>query len=125
MSGTNVNNINISKLRIIIDKWREADTPRSNIDLNKLADYTLKIIDSEPLIKDICNAFLCSLSIRAIKDPNFYKDTYRYISRDNISRDNISRDNISRDNISRDNIVNDTKDKDKKGDKGGIKMNRR
>ena len=50
---------NIGKLRIIANRWKEADKPENNIDLNKLAEYTLKIIDDEPLIKDICNAFLC------------------------------------------------------------------
>ena len=73
--------INTGKLRIIVEKWREANIPGNNIDLNKLADYTLKVIDSEPLIKEICNAFLCSISIHAIKDPNFDKTTYKNVDR--------------------------------------------
>lgn len=73
-------NINIGKLRIIVDKWKEADS-QGNIDLNKLADYTLKVIDSEPLIKDICNAFLCSISIVAIKDPKFDNATYENVKK--------------------------------------------
>lgn len=78
--------VNIDKLRIIIDRWREADVPGNNIDLNKLADYTLKVIDGEPLIKDICQAFLCSISIRAIKDPNFDKATYRKVKSKNTKK---------------------------------------
>lgn len=74
------NNINIYKLRILLDKWKETNIEGNNIDLNKLADYTLKVIDGEPLIKEICNAFLCSISIQAIKDPNFDKETYKNIS---------------------------------------------
>lgn len=78
-------NVNIGKLRIIVDRWKEADVPGNNIDLNKLADYTLKIIDDEPLIKDICNAFLCSISIRAIKDPNFDKETYKNVTKNKVN----------------------------------------
>lgn len=71
-----MNSSNIKKLKIIVEKWKEAEKPGSNIDLNRLADYTLKTIDEEPLIKDICNAFLISVSVRAIKDPNFDRDTF-------------------------------------------------
>ena len=56
--------INIGKLRIIADNWRKANIPGSTVDLNKLADDTLKTIDSEPLIKEVCEAFLYSVSIR-------------------------------------------------------------
>lgn len=80
--GKNIN-VNIVKLRTIADRWREANTPGNNIDLNKLADYTLKVIDNEPLIKEICQAFLYSISIHAIKDPNFDKDTYVNVERKN------------------------------------------
>lgn len=76
--------ISIGKLRLIAEKWREANIPGNNIDLNRLADYTLKVIDSEPLIKEICNAFLCSISIQAIKDPNFDRDTYENVANSNI-----------------------------------------
>ena len=72
--------ININKLRIIANRWREANVPGNNIDINKLADYTLKVIDSDPLIKEICQAFLYSVSINAIKDPNFDRDTYKNVS---------------------------------------------
>ena len=75
MHDKNVN-VNIHKLKIIANKWKEANTPGSRIDLNKLADFTIKIVNSEPLIKEICDAYLFSLSIRAIKDPDFDKDTY-------------------------------------------------
>ena len=63
--------VNIGKLRIIADNWRRANIPGSTVDLNKLADDTLKMIDSEPLIKEVCQAFLYSVSIQAIKDQNF------------------------------------------------------
>lgn len=63
--------ININKLRTIAGNWRGANVPGSTVDLNKLADDTLKMIDSEPLIKEVCQAFLYSVSIQAIKDQNF------------------------------------------------------
>jgi hypothetical protein len=75
-------NVNISKLRIIADKWKEALIPGNNIDPNKLADFTLKIINEEPLIRDICDAFLFSLSIKLAKDPNFDPATYKKIDKD-------------------------------------------
>jgi hypothetical protein len=63
--------VNINKLRMIADRWRKATVPGSTVDVNKLADDTLKMIDSEPLIKEVCQAFLYSVSIQAVKDPNF------------------------------------------------------
>ena len=65
----------IGKLRIIADKWRKANIPGSNVDLNRLADDTLKMIDSEPLIKEVCDAFLYSISIQAINDSDNF--TYK------------------------------------------------
>lgn len=63
--------INVRKLRFIADTWREANAPGSTIDVNQLADDTLKMIDTEPIIKEVCQAFLYSVSIQAIKDQNF------------------------------------------------------
>lgn len=63
--------ININKLKAIADQWRIAKAPGSNIDINKLAEDTLKMIDSEPLIKEVCEAFLYSVSIQSSKDKNF------------------------------------------------------
>ncbi len=44
---------------------------RKITDMNKLSDNTLKMIDSGPLAKEVCQAFLYSVSIQAIKDQNF------------------------------------------------------
>lgn len=66
-----MSNINVNKLRAIADKWRKANAPGSTVDINQLADDTLKMIDTEPLIKEVCQAFLYSVSIQAIKDQNF------------------------------------------------------
>jgi len=81
MSEMTQSSINIGKLKIIIEKWREANVPGNTVDLNKLANYTLKVIESEPLIKEICNAFLCSISIQAIKDFDNIKKTQKNIKR--------------------------------------------
>jgi hypothetical protein len=76
-----MSNINISTLRIIADRWRKANAPGSTVDMNKLADDTLEMIDREPLIKEICQAFLYSVSIQAIKDQNFETDVSKNINR--------------------------------------------
>jgi hypothetical protein len=67
---------------MIADRWRKASAPGSTVDMNKLADDTLKMIDSEPLIKEVCQAFLYSVSIQAIKDQNFDTDINKYVSKD-------------------------------------------
>ncbi len=77
-------NINVGRLKSIVDKWKEANAPGNNIDINKLADFTLKEIDREPLIREICNVFLVSLSVQAVKDPSFDKDTYKNIENKNV-----------------------------------------
>jgi hypothetical protein len=59
-----MSNINISKLKTIADWWRKANAHGSTVDMNKLADDTLEMIDSEPLIKEVCQAFLYSVSIQ-------------------------------------------------------------
>lgn len=69
-----MSNIIISKLKTIADRWRKANAPGSTVDMNKLADETLKMIDGEPLIKEVCQAFLYSVSIQAIEDQNFEVD---------------------------------------------------
>jgi hypothetical protein len=71
-----MSNIDIKKLRVIADTWRRANSPGSTIDMNELANDTLKMIDTEPLIKEVCQAFLYSVSIQAIKDQSFDSETY-------------------------------------------------
>ncbi len=79
--------LNIDRLRIIANKWREALVPGNNIDPNKLADLTLKAINEEPLIRDICEAFLMSVAITGAKDPNFDSATYVKIKNRNVGKD--------------------------------------
>lgn len=55
---------------------------RKITDMNKLSDNTLKMIDSGPLAKEVCQAFLYSVSIQAIKDQNFDTDINKYVSKD-------------------------------------------
>lgn len=77
--------VNVGRLKSIVDKWKEANVPGNNIDINKLADFTLKEIDREPLIREICNVFLVSLSVHAVKDPNFDKETYKKVENKNVT----------------------------------------
>ena len=60
----NMSSVNIDKMKTIADRWKKASTPGSTVDMNKLADDTLEMIDSEPLIKEVCQAFLYSVSIQ-------------------------------------------------------------
>lgn len=71
--------VNIKKLTVIADTWRKANAPGSTIDINQLADDTLKMIDTEPLIREVCQAFLYSVSIQAARDQNFDSATYRKV----------------------------------------------
>lgn len=61
----------INRLRILIQKWKDANVPGNRIDLNKLADETLAVINGDPFLKEVCEIFLYSISITAIKDKNF------------------------------------------------------
>ncbi len=67
----------MDKMKYLSKKWKEALSPGSNVDPNRLAEETLKVIEREPLIQDVCQAFLFSLSIMRAKDPNFDKSTYK------------------------------------------------
>ncbi len=78
-----MSDLNIDKLKAILNKWKRS--PENNVDLNKLADETLKVIDEEPLIKDICQAFLCSISIKTMKD-------YDGVTYDNILKGDKKKD---------------------------------
>ncbi len=66
-----MHNINRAKFDVLINKWRN---PKNTADVNKLkllAEETIKAVESEPFIKDVCNIFLYSISAKAINDPTF------------------------------------------------------
>lgn len=65
--------INITKFKILMQRWKD---PAYVSDINKLdilADETINLVNSEPFLKDICEIFMYAISTKAIKDPNFKK----------------------------------------------------
>lgn len=62
--------INITKYKILAEKWRDpvyiGDTNR----LNQLAEETINQVNSEPLLKDICEIFMYAVSTKMMSDPN-------------------------------------------------------
>ncbi len=64
-------NIIRAKFDALISKWRN---PKNTADVNKLkilADETIKAVESDPFIKNVCDIFLYSVSAKYINDPNF------------------------------------------------------
>lgn len=65
--------LNATKFKILIQMWKD---PVYLGDINKLdmlADETINMVNSEPLIRDICEMFMYAISTKAVKDPNFKK----------------------------------------------------
>lgn len=63
--------IDITRFKVLINKWRD---PKNTGDINKLnhlADETIRAVNSEPLLKSICEIFMYSISCKALQDPNF------------------------------------------------------
>lgn len=53
-----------------MQKWKD---PKHLGDINKLnllADETINLVNSEPLLKDICEMFMYALSVKMVNDPN-------------------------------------------------------
>lgn len=71
MQGSGKRILDVKMFTSLIMKWREANRPGSKADINKLVDETLVTINKDPFIKEICEAFLMSVSIKAARDPNF------------------------------------------------------
>lgn len=60
-----------NRLRILIQKWKDANTPGNRVDLNRLADETLTVVNSDPFLKEVCDIFLYSIGIKAVNDKRF------------------------------------------------------
>lgn len=62
--------INITKFKILMERWKN---PKYLEDVNRLsllADDTIALVNSEPLIKDICEIFMYAVSVKMMKDQN-------------------------------------------------------
>lgn len=64
--------INITKFRILMERWRDPKTTGDINKLNILADETIQAVNSEPLLKSICEIFMYAISCKALQDPNFH-----------------------------------------------------
>jgi len=63
--------INTARFKILINKWRDPKNTGDINKLNRLADETMQAVNSDPLIKEICEIFLFAVSTKAMNDPSF------------------------------------------------------
>lgn len=69
--------IDITKFKILMQRWKD---PTYLGDINKLgilADETIKLINNEPFLKDICEMFMYAVSVKMTNDQNIPIDTRR------------------------------------------------
>jgi len=64
-------NINTVRFKILANKWKDPKNTGDINKLNRLADETMQAVNSDPLIKEICEMFLYAISTKAIRDPSF------------------------------------------------------
>lgn len=62
--------INITKFKILMRRWKDPTYLEDINKLNLLADETINLVNSEPLLKDICEIFMYSVSVKMMSDPN-------------------------------------------------------
>jgi len=67
--------IDITKFKILMRRWKD---PTYLGDINKLgilADETIKLVNNEPFLKDICEMFMYAVSVKMASDQNIPVDT--------------------------------------------------
>ncbi len=62
--------INITKYKILMEKWKNPVYIGDANKLNQLAEETINQVNSEPLLKDICEIFMYAVSVKMMRDPN-------------------------------------------------------
>lgn len=63
--------INITKFKILGERWKDPTYVGDVNRLNKLADDTIDLVNSEPILKNICEMFMYAVSVKAMTDTNF------------------------------------------------------
>jgi len=63
--------VNTVRFKVLIEKWKDPKNTGDINKLNRLADETIKTVNSERLIKDICEIFLYAISTKALNDPSY------------------------------------------------------
>lgn len=56
---------------MLINKWKDPKNTGDINKLNRLADETIQAVNSEPLLKSVCEIFLFAISAKAMNDPSF------------------------------------------------------
>ncbi len=51
-----------------MERWKNPVNMEDANILNQLADETIKLVNSEPFIKDICEMFMYAVSVKMMKD---------------------------------------------------------
>ena len=69
--------INVTKFRILMERWRNPTYVGDVNRLNQLADETIALVNSDPLIKDICETFMYAVSVKMMRDQNFPSSNMR------------------------------------------------
>lgn len=63
--------IDTVKFNALIQRWKDPKNTQDINKLNRLADETIQAVNGEPLLKNICEIFMYSISCKALQDPNF------------------------------------------------------
>ena len=62
--------INVTKFRILMGRWRDPTYVGDANRLSQLADETIALVNSDHLIKDICEIFMYAVSVKMMNDQN-------------------------------------------------------
>lgn len=71
-------NIDTVRFEGLIRKWRDPKNTGDINRLNRLADETIWVVNSDPLVKNICEIFLFAVSTKAMRDPSFHNNQERF-----------------------------------------------
>ena len=64
--------INITKFKVLMERWRNPVYVGDINRLNQLADETINLVNNEPLLKNICEIFMYAVSVKMAKDQNIH-----------------------------------------------------
>ena len=62
--------INVTKFKILMERWKNPAYVEDANMLSQLADETIALVNSEPLIKDICEIFMYAVSVKMMREQN-------------------------------------------------------
>ncbi len=62
--------INITKFKILMQRWKDPAYLGDINKINLLSDETINLVNSEPILKDICEIFMYAVSVKMMNDTN-------------------------------------------------------